>query len=87
MGVTDLGAVASRLQELNTNLRGASSQVYEALKALESANDRLSELDDPHAANARADIALAVSELREILAVWTNDYQKRSDELSRKIVL
>lgn len=86
MGATDLGSVANHLRELNTDLRGASSQVYEALKDLESANDRLSELDDPHAANARADIAIAVSELREILAVWTNDYQRRSDELSRKIV-
>lgn len=86
MSVNDLGAVSNRLQGLNADLRSSMSEIHEALSALDSARSQLLELNDPHARNALADVSAAASELREILTVWANDYERLSDELCRKII-
>lgn len=83
--MTDFQASLDAIRRLCVDVSQITPLLDEMLAGLQRTLDGLNELNDSHARNAEAEIRAAQSVLREVRAVWLDDYVRRSEELCRRI--
>ncbi len=81
----DFQSVINSLQQLNRDAQSLRSEIAGALRHLDVAVSNLEQADDPHAQAAASAARSAYGELRQATVAWLSDYQRRSDELCRRI--
>lgn len=83
--MTGLDATIDGLHRLCTDVGQISSMVDEILSWLQRALDSVQQLDGPRARTAETQIRAAQGALREVRAVWLDDYVRRSEDLCGRI--
>lgn len=83
--MTGLDATIDQLHRLCTDVGQISSMVDEMLSWLQQALDSVQQLDGAQARTVEGQIRAAQTALREVRAVWLDDYVRRSEDLCRRI--